>query len=82
MALIALTSAVLNAGKKTLTVNLIDRIADALSVSITELFVQTITGQKPSKPLKGGRKASAGGLTGNTLRFWASLLPIPPLVTN
>jgi transcriptional regulator with XRE-family HTH domain len=39
------------------TVDLLDRIADALSVSITELFVQPVPGEKPPKPLKSGRKA-------------------------
>jgi transcriptional regulator with XRE-family HTH domain len=39
------------------TVDLLDRIADALSVSITELFVQPLPGEKPPRPLKSGRKA-------------------------
>jgi transcriptional regulator with XRE-family HTH domain len=38
------------------TVDLLDRIADALSVTITELFVQPPPGEKPPKPLKSGRR--------------------------
>jgi transcriptional regulator with XRE-family HTH domain len=40
------------------TVDLLDRIADALSVTITELFVQPTSGEKPPKPLKSGRRPS------------------------
>lgn len=38
------------------TVDLLDRIADALSVPIGELFVQPMAGEKPPKPLKSGRR--------------------------
>lgn len=38
------------------TVDLLDRIADALSVTITDLFVQPTPGEKPPKPLKSGRR--------------------------
>jgi len=38
------------------TVDLLDRVAKALSVTITELFVQPSPGEKPPKPLKSGRK--------------------------
>jgi transcriptional regulator with XRE-family HTH domain len=39
------------------TVDLLDRIAEALSVSITELFVTPAPGEKPPRPLKSGRRA-------------------------
>ncbi len=38
------------------TVDLLDRIADALGISITELFVKPAPGEKPPKPLKSGRR--------------------------
>jgi transcriptional regulator with XRE-family HTH domain len=38
------------------TVDLLDRIADALSVPIAELFVQPAPGEKSPKPLKSGRR--------------------------
>ncbi len=39
------------------TVDLLDRVAAALSVKITDLFVQPAAGDKPPKPLKAGRRA-------------------------
>ncbi len=38
------------------TVDLLDRVATALSVSISELFTKPPPGEKPPKPLKGGRR--------------------------
>jgi transcriptional regulator with XRE-family HTH domain len=38
------------------TVDLLDRIADALGISITELFVKPAPGEKAPKPLRSGRK--------------------------
>lgn len=39
------------------TVDLLDRVAEALSVTITELFVQPKPGDEPPRPLRKGRKA-------------------------
>jgi transcriptional regulator with XRE-family HTH domain len=38
------------------TVDLLDRVAKALSVSISELFVPPAPGDKAPKPLRSGRK--------------------------
>jgi transcriptional regulator with XRE-family HTH domain len=38
------------------TVDLLDRIAAVLSVSISEFFVQPRPGEKPPKPLSSGRR--------------------------
>lgn len=38
------------------TVDLLDRLADGLSVGITELFVLPEPGTEPPKPLRGGRR--------------------------
>lgn len=40
------------------TVDLLDKIADALSLSVSELFVVPDEGALPPQPLKSGRKAS------------------------
>ncbi|KNY14379.1 XRE family transcriptional regulator [Shinella sp. SUS2] len=40
------------------TVDLLDKIADALSLSVSELFVVPDEGASPPKPLRSGRKAS------------------------
>lgn len=39
------------------TVDLLDKIADALSLSVSELFIVPDEGALPPKPLKSGRKA-------------------------
>lgn len=38
------------------TVDLLDRIANALSANLSELFVQPAAGESPPRPLRGGRK--------------------------
>ena len=38
------------------TVDLLDRIVEALSVKFGELFVEAKPGESPIQPLKGGRK--------------------------
>lgn len=38
------------------TIDLLDRVAVALSVSTTELFVQPAPGEAPPKPLRSGRR--------------------------
>lgn len=38
------------------TIVILDRVARALGVDITELFKQPKTGEKPPKPLPGGRR--------------------------
>jgi transcriptional regulator with XRE-family HTH domain len=38
------------------TVDLLDRLADVLSVSITDLFRQPQPGETPPEPLRGGRR--------------------------
>lgn len=38
------------------TVDLLDRLAAALSVSLGELFVQPVEGAEPPQPLRGGRR--------------------------
>jgi transcriptional regulator with XRE-family HTH domain len=40
------------------TVDLLDRIAEALSVNITDFFIHPKAGEKPPAPLKGGRRPS------------------------
>ncbi len=40
------------------TVDLLDRVAAALSVTITDLFAHPAPGEKPAKPLKAGRRAA------------------------
>lgn len=40
------------------TVDLLDKIADALALSVSELFIVPGKGASPPKPLKSGRKAS------------------------
>jgi len=39
------------------TIDLLDRIADALSVSISEFFVRPKPGEKAPAPLRAGRRA-------------------------
>lgn len=39
------------------TVDLLDKIADALTLSVSELFAVPDEGASPPKPLKSGRKA-------------------------
>jgi len=41
------------------TVDLLDRIAAALSVSISDLFVPPAPGEKTPKPLRSGRKPNS-----------------------
>jgi transcriptional regulator with XRE-family HTH domain len=38
------------------TVDLLDRVAKALSVSISDLFAQPAPGERPPKPLRAGRR--------------------------
>lgn len=38
------------------TVDLLDRVATALSVPLGELFVQPMEGAEPPQPLRGGRR--------------------------
>lgn len=38
------------------TVDLLDRLAAALSVPLGELFVQPVEGAEPPQPLRGGRR--------------------------
>lgn len=38
------------------TVDLLDRIADALDVPMSELFVAPADGERPPQPLRGGRR--------------------------
>lgn len=38
------------------TVDLLDRIAEALSISIGEFFVEPRPGEEPPAPLRGGRR--------------------------
>ena len=38
------------------TVDLLDRIADALGIEATELFLQPEAGTSPPRPLRSGRK--------------------------
>jgi transcriptional regulator with XRE-family HTH domain len=40
------------------TVDLLDRLAQALSVSIADLFLKPPKGQPPPKPLRRGRRAT------------------------
>lgn len=40
------------------TVDLLDKIADALTLSVSELFVVPDEGALPPKPLKSGRKSN------------------------
>jgi len=40
------------------TVNVLDRLAKALSVPLTEFFVAPAKGSPPPKPLRSGRKSS------------------------
>ncbi len=40
------------------TVDLLDRLAQALSVSIADLFLQPAKGQPPPKPLRRGRRST------------------------
>jgi hypothetical protein len=41
------------------TVDLLDRIAVALSIPLGELFLQPLPGEKPPKPMPGGRRKVA-----------------------
>lgn len=38
------------------TIDLLDRVAAALSVPLNELFVQPLEGTEPPQPLRGGRR--------------------------
>ena len=40
------------------TIDLLDRVADALSVSIGDFFVKPKPGEKAPAPLRGGRRAA------------------------
>jgi transcriptional regulator with XRE-family HTH domain len=40
------------------TVDLLDRIAAALSIPLGELFAEPAPGEKPPKPMRGGRRES------------------------
>ena len=40
------------------TVDLLDRVAEALSVSLSDLFVHPKKGEKPPVPLRGGRRGA------------------------
>jgi transcriptional regulator with XRE-family HTH domain len=40
------------------TVDLLDRVAKALSVSISDLFTPPAPGERPPKPLRAGRRPS------------------------
>ena len=40
------------------TIDLLDRVADALSVSISDFFVKPKPGEKAPAPLRGGRRAA------------------------
>jgi transcriptional regulator with XRE-family HTH domain len=40
------------------TIDLLDRIADALSVPIGDFFLRPRAGEKPPKPLRAGRKVA------------------------
>lgn len=40
------------------TIDLLDRVAAALSVPLGELFVQPAEGAEPPQPLRGGRRKS------------------------
>ncbi len=39
------------------TIAIIERLANALGVSISELFIKPPSGERPPKPLKGGRRS-------------------------
>ncbi len=40
------------------TIDLLDRVASALSVSIGDFFIKPKAGEKPPAPLRGGRRSS------------------------
>jgi transcriptional regulator with XRE-family HTH domain len=40
------------------TVDLLDRLAERLDVELAEFFIEPLPGEKPPKPMKGGRRAS------------------------
>ncbi len=49
----------LERGLENPTVAVLERIAEALGANITEFFIAPAYGEKPPKPLPGGRKAKA-----------------------
>jgi transcriptional regulator with XRE-family HTH domain len=46
----------LERGLENPTIAVLERIADALSAEIVDLFAAPLSGEKPPKPLSGGRK--------------------------